>query len=625
MKINTQYTIRSSQFKIISIALCFLCVCIITGCGGKSATIPGESTGFGNLEGYVYVNNYNKNLARAGNAAGEPTPDGKEPVSGAIITTDTEDTAVTDDSGYFMIKSINAATHTVTIRHDNLADLVLNDVKIEPGTTTDLNGAVGDDAMTMEPDSAVGKGTLIVTAVTSGQVPVPVVTSVYINNENTTKTTSPTAVFDDIAPGTYSVTVQSDGYTTPSSQQATITKGGTATLNFTITSTTGNNPPLATIVSPADGATYTEGVTINFSGTGVDPETGSIAGAALSWSSSIDGDIGTGTLLQKSDLTVGTHIITLTASDPLGATDTDSITIGVLTAAANTAPTAAIITPASGSTFLTTQNVVLSGTGVDAQDGSLTGAALNWTSSIDGILGAGNTLTMALSAGTHLISLTVTDSGGLTDSDMVTITVTTPTTNTPPTAVIATPADDAMFQSGQNIIFSGSAADTEDGILTGAALAWSSSIDGALGIGALVSRNDLSVGTHTITLTATDSNDNAATDTVTIAVIESTVNNAPNAIITTPANGSAFTAGQLITFTGGATDAEDVAITGASLVWTSSIDGSLGTGVLLLKSNLSEGVHIITLTATDSGGLSDSATVSITVETAQASGSRIQK
>jgi len=54
--------------------------------------------------------------------------------------------------------------------------------------------------------------------------------------------------------------------------------------------------------------------------------------------------------------------------------------------------------------------------------------------------------------------------------------------NTSPSVTITSPADGATFNSGATISFSGSALDAEDGNLT-TSLAWTSSIDGAMGTG----------------------------------------------------------------------------------------------------------------------------------------------
>lgn len=82
------------------------------------------------------------------------------------------------------------------------------------------------------------------------------------------------------------------------------------------------------------------------------------------------------------------------------------------TQAANQSPTASIVSP-SGTYFKEGENIAFNGNGTDKEDGQLIGSALEWTSSVDGLLGTGSTLiTSALTAGDHEITLTATDSEG---------------------------------------------------------------------------------------------------------------------------------------------------------------------------------------------------------------------
>lgn len=53
--------------------------------------------------------------------------------------------------------------------------------------------------------------------------------------------------------------------------------------NATLTVTGPNQLPLATITSPLGGARYNAGATINYSGTGTDPENGNLSASAFSW------------------------------------------------------------------------------------------------------------------------------------------------------------------------------------------------------------------------------------------------------------------------------------------------------------------------------------------------------
>ncbi len=71
------------------------------------------------------------------------------------------------------------------------------------------------------------------------------------------------------------------------------------------------------------------------------------------------------------------------------------------------------------------------------------------------------------------------------------------------------------------------------------------------------------------------------------------------------------------------TDAEDGTLSGASLVWTSSLDAQIGTGTSFTASTLSVGSHTITLTATDSEGATGTASIQITVQEPSQSKGRI--
>jgi hypothetical protein len=369
-----------------------------------------------------------------------------------------------------------------------------------------------------------------------------------------------------------------------------------------ITITIGNTPPTASIANPEDESRYEFGDTVTFNGTGEDAQDVSLSGSSLIWTSSKDGQIGTGTSFMINSLSLGPHTITLTATDNDGDVDSDSIIVRI----GNILPTATITSPSDGGVYDVGKYLIFEGTGVDAEDGNLTGGSLTWLSNVDGQIGTGAAFTSnVLSRGIHNITLTVTDGDGGTGRDSITLTM----GNTPPTASITNPADGSKYEEGASILFQGAGNDTQDGELTGISLTWTSSIDGTIGTGSSFMINTLSVGLHIITLTATDNN--GATGNAAVAI--QVGNTAPTATIANPADESTYDVDDSIVFNGSGSDSEDGALIGDSLVWISSKDGQIGTGTSFTVNTLSEGTHVITLTATDSDGAVHSASITILV------------
>jgi len=183
--------------------------------------------------------------------------------------------------------------------------------------------------------------------------------------------------------------------------------------------------------------------------------------------------------------------------------------------------------------------------------------------------------------------------------------------NQPPSVTIARPRDGETCIHGESITFRGTAIDPEDGTLVGDSLLWTATPGGTIGTGGSFTRDDFSIGTYTITLTATDSKASSTSDSVSIRVIAG--NQLPRVQIVEPEDGAIFYQGVPIVFRGTATDPEDGALVGGSLVWTSSPGGVIGTGETVTCDDLSVGRYIITLTATDSAGGSGSDSIAIQV------------
>jgi hypothetical protein len=89
----------------------------------------------------------------------------------------------------------------------------------------------------------------------------------------------------------------------------------------------------------------------------------------------------------------------------------------------NAFPVVTITSPATGAT--TASPVTLTATATDAEDGTISGSVV-WSSSINGTVGTGASISASLSPGTHTITATITDTSSDTDTDTITLIISTP-------------------------------------------------------------------------------------------------------------------------------------------------------------------------------------------------------
>jgi len=187
-----------------------------------------------------------------------------------------------------------------------------------------------------------------------------------------------------------------------------------------------NQPPTA--VAVATPTTGSAPLTVDFDGTGsTDPDPGDTLSYA--WDLDDDGAYDDSTASQPTFTytTQGSFNASLRVTDSHGASDTDSVTITV----GNTAPTATIDTPAAGTTWRVDDVITFSGSATDAQQGTLPPSALTWQLTMQHcpsnchshiIETWPGTASGSFTAPDHEypsyleLTLTATDSGGLTDT-----------------------------------------------------------------------------------------------------------------------------------------------------------------------------------------------------------------
>lgn len=346
----------------------------------------------------------------------------------------------------------------------------------------------------------------------------------------------------------------------------------------------GNTPPTAVIdADPTFGAPPLE---VTLSASNSTDVGGSIA--SYLW------DLGDGNTSGLEDLThtyssEGTYTVTLTVTDNLGKTDTDTVDIVV---SSNQPPTVAAWADVTSGLAPLSVNFTSS-----ASDPDGTIVSVEWD------FGDGATSTDADPAhvyanpGIYAATVTATDDEGAVTSDSVTITV---SANQAPTA--AASADVTSGKAPLTVTFDGSASTDPDNLIV--AYDWDFGEGSVVG-GVAPSHTYFTSGSYTVTLSVTD--ELGATDSTTLTILVSD-NVAPLANIqATPTNGHA----PLQVFFDG-TSSSDADGSIVSYEWDFG-DGVTDTGANPAHTYTSSGTYTATLTVTDDNGDTGTDTATINV------------
>lgn len=398
--------------------------------------------------------------------------------------------------------------------------------------------------------------------------------------------------------------------------------GGDAATDTVRVTVGDTEAPVAEIRGPDAAARWYAGDLLTLAGWVGDAESPPDALRAA-WSSSLAGVLvadlvpaGDGTVDAFVTLPEGAHGITLEVVDPDGkiGRDTLALTVGP----ANRAPGCGVLEPTDGEVVPWGTDLALRGYATDA-DEPAEGLAAVWASDLDGPLGTatpaadGAVLGVAsgLRAGTHLLSLTVTDERGERCADAVAVTV-----GSPPVVQIDAPLDGAIVNEGTPVGFAATLSDPDDAAPT-LGLVWESTLDGVLdtapadaagqaGFTAL----SLARGTHTVSLAAADPGGLVGTDAVTFRV-----NGLPGGLALQIDPRPAGTADDLVaTVISAATDPEGDPVS-LSIAWTRDGLATAHTGLTVPASATSRGERWeITVTPADPYGAGTPATAAITID-----------
>ena len=388
-----------------------------------------------------------------------------------------------------------------------------------------------------------------------------------------------------------------------------------------------NTEPVATITSPGDGDTVTVGQSITLRGIVSDPDDGA-SSLVATWTA------GERTLCERlpvgeggessceATLAAGEEEITLLAQDPANAVGLDTVTVTLVTPSA---PSLTWLSPEDGDTLTADAPVELAVRVNDDVD-EPSALTLAWTDASGAALDLSTTPdddgvvsdSVLLAEGTYTVTLTATDSDGLSGVASTTFVVEAP--NNLPSCEITAPLSGANGPAGEPLLLVGLVSDLDQAPET-LTVSWSSDLAGLLGASTPSAAGEVSLtvdelpfGTHTLTLSVLD-----AVGASCEAEALYSVGVPPELELLAPLDGDLYNEGELVSFV--ATASDDATASGDLLVaWASDLDGLLdeanaaADGSILFETTaLSPGEHTITVTVTDGDGLYSVAEVLVSV------------
>jgi len=295
----------------------------------------------------------------------------------------------------------------------------------------------------------------------------------------------------------------------------------------------------------------------------------------------------------------GTYVVTLVVNDTIDQTDSDTVTVTV-----NDITPPVAVAVADPDDPLLGELVTLDGS--DSSDNSGIIVSYVWTFSDGGVAVSlsGESVDYTFSEpGEYVITLTVTDSGDNTDTDIITVTV---TDNEDPVADAG--PDQTGVVAGTEVTLDGSNSTDNSGTIE--SYTWTFTDENAVELsGVSPSYVFDNVGTYNITLTVEDPSGNSDTDEVVVTVV------APNSAPVADAGADqTVSVGETVTLSAiGSTDSDGMIV---NYTWTFMHDGELVTltGMEVEFEFEVADTYEVTLTVTDDEGASDTDTVIIIVE-----------
>jgi len=392
--------------------------------------------------------------------------------------------------------------------------------------------------------------------------------------------------------------IDPSGFSTLQNPTATFSQAGVYRVTLTVTdafglsdptpdtrvivvqpSITSNQAPIGSILSPATNVEINAGGFVNFAGMGTD-----VDGVVTSYIWNFAGGAANSSLQNPGNVvfsTPGVYLVSLTVVDATGVADTTPEYVAITVRGGNTgtpnnnptnsAPNGEIVSPATDITIAAGTSFNFSGTAFDVDGNSplkyywnFAGASPNSSQINPGFITFDQ-------PGVYTVSLTVTDSLGMSDlspsTRVITVTGGGNGNNLAPESVITLPSVNTTINAGQAVDFMGSGSDPDNN----QPLSFFWNFGGAAASSNLQNPGSINFsnpGIYIVSLTVTDSlgTSDATSATRIITVLpgnnipgsgNNNVNLPPESFINSPAANMTINVGQEIEFTGSGSDPEN--------------------------------------------------------------------
>ena len=405
-----------------------------------------------------------------------------------------------------------------------------------------------------------------------------------------------TYAWTSVAAGSYTLTAK-----------ATDNQGGTTTSSPITVTVNPHVPPIVSLSSPSNGATYQAPASVNMSALASPSSGSSISKVEFFNGSTLLGTVtGVPYTYAWTSVAAGSYTLTAKATDNQGGTTTSSaITV---TVNPHIPPTVSLSNPSNGATYQAPASVNMLASASPSSGSSISKVEFfNGSTLLGTVTGVPYTYAWTnVAGGSYTLTAKATDNlGAVTTSSAITVTV-----NAAPTVSLTAPANGAIYAAPASISLSANASDSDGTV---------SKVEFYKGIALLGTStsapysyawDNVVSGSYTLTAKATDNQGNTTTS----SAITVTVNVAPTVSLTAPSSGASYNAPANINLSANASDSNGTVAKVEFYNGSTLLGSDTSSPYSYAWSNVAAGSYTLTAKATDNlGAVTTSGAITVTV------------